>query len=325
MPAPTLQAPALAPDPPLFIVFNPGSGRGDAEEVRTTVEAACRDHGRACHWFLVGGQARPPALAAQAVAAARAAGGIVVAAGGDGTLNAVANVALPAGCAFGVLPQGTFNYFGRDHGIPTDTAEAIAALLAGRPRAEQAGLVNDRLFLVNASLGLYARALADREAAKARFGRSRVVAAFAALGTLLRGFRPWPLHLVGSGHDHLLRTPTLFVGNNALQFEQVGVAEGETVEQGSGLTAIAPLAVSRLGMLRLMARAAFGRLDDDPGVQTFSFTELRAEGVGRRWPRRVRVAVDGEVTRMAMPLVFRVAPQPLWLVAPPPELEQERA
>jgi hypothetical protein len=40
------------------------------------------------------------------------------------------------------------------------------------------------------------------------------------------------------------------------------------------------------------------------------------------WPQTVRsikVATDGEVLRLALPLQFRVAPQPLWLIRPLPE------
>jgi len=40
-------------------------------------------------------------------------------------------------------------------------------------------------------------------------------------------------------------------------------------------------------------------------------------------PRRVKVATDGEIAWAEMPLLFRVSPEPLWLVRPDvaPELE----
>ena len=47
----------------------------------------------------------------------------------------------------------------------------------------QVGLVNDRVFLVNASLGLYAKLLEDREAFKAQYGRHRWVAFWSGLLT----------------------------------------------------------------------------------------------------------------------------------------------
>ena len=76
----------------------------------------------------------------------------------------------------GVVPQGTFNYFARTHGIPADQTEAVGLLLRAAPTPVQVARINDRVFLVNASLGLYPDLLEDREAFKARFGRSRGVA-----------------------------------------------------------------------------------------------------------------------------------------------------
>ena len=63
------------------------------------------------------------------------------------------------------------------------------------------------------------------------------------------------------GQPKRLRTPTLFVGNNPLQFEQVGVPEAESVEGGE-LGAIALRPLGRLAMLGLLAQAAMGRLGE---------------------------------------------------------------
>ena len=165
------------------------------------------------------------ALAQQAVECARAERGVVVAAGGDGTLNTVAQAVLGSGCAFGVLPQGTFNYFGRNHGIPSDTAAATRLLLSARAQPVQVGLVNERVFLVNASLGLYPQLLEDREAWKQQYGRHRLVAFGSALATLLREHRQLRIRVERAGKAHVVRTPTLFVANNRLQLEQIGIDE----------------------------------------------------------------------------------------------------
>ena len=72
----------------------------------------------------------PGDLAARARQAA-ARGDILVAAGGDGTVNAVANVAVEAHATMGVLPMGTLNHFAKDLGIPLDLEQAVAAISAG--------------------------------------------------------------------------------------------------------------------------------------------------------------------------------------------------
>ncbi|OUM03990.1 diacylglycerol kinase [Variovorax sp. JS1663] len=300
----------------LFIVFNVRSGRGRAQAVRAAIARVCAEHGRDYQLFEIGRTGRLGTQIRQAVDAARAASGIVVAAGGDGTINAVAQVVMGSGCAMGLLPQGTFNYFSRTHAIPTDTEEALALLLRARPVPVQAGLVNERVFLVNASLGLYARVLEEREVYKSRYGRSRWVALWAALATAMRRHPGWDLRMQWRGEERVVRTPTLFVGNNALQLEQVGMPRPEAVEQGE-LTAIALKPVGRLAMFMLMVHGALSRLGEADEVMHASF---RAMSVSPARPgrRRAKVATDGEVQRMAMPLHFRVAPEPLWLIKPEP-------
>ena len=101
---------------------------------RSTIESVLATAGRSCTLELVDDPAELAGKARSMAARATAEGGILVAAGGDGTINTVAHEAVLAGCPFGVLPQGTFNYFGRTHGIPEDLAEAVYALLRARMR-----------------------------------------------------------------------------------------------------------------------------------------------------------------------------------------------
>ena len=44
----------------------------------------------------------------------------IVAAGGDGTVSAVAKVALDTSATLGILPIGTLNHFAKDLGLPLD-------------------------------------------------------------------------------------------------------------------------------------------------------------------------------------------------------------
>lgn len=305
--------------PPLVVVFNVSAGHGQADEVRSALQAGCAAAGRRLQLLEVQDPRQLAATARRAVAQAQQQGGIVVAAGGDGTINAVAQATLGSGCAFGVLPQGTFNYFSRTHGIPAGTTEALAVLLAGHRQPAQVGLVGERVFLVNASLGLYPQLLEEREAWKQQFGRSRLVAFGAGLATLLRGHRSLRLRVESQGRERELRTPTLFVGNNSLQLQQLGLPEAEDVEAGH-LAAIALRPVGLFKMLGLMWRGAFGRLDDADELIRVSTRELTvhpSRRLGRFGSRRIKVATDGEVTWMHLPLSFRVAPQSLDLLRPP--------
>jgi diacylglycerol kinase family enzyme len=313
------------PDAPFFIVLNAGSGHSETELRRSTIEDVLAGAGRHCTLELVDDPAELAEKARSMAARAVAEGGILVAAGGDGTINTVAHEAVLAGCPFGVLPQGTFNYFGRTHGIPEDLAEAVYALLRGKVRPVQVGLLNNRIFLVNASVGLYPKLLEEREHDKQQYGRSRVVAFFSAVKIALRPHRHLRITLERDGQERRLRTTTLFVGNNRLQLEQVGMRDGliEAVEDGQ-LVAIAPRPMGKLGLLSLLVRGMLGKLGDADDVEAFAFKRLTVRTPAVYGRKRMKVAADGEVAKMAMPLEFRVLEGRLLLLVQGPSRKEAR-
>ncbi|MGB9988374.1 diacylglycerol/lipid kinase family protein [Massilia sp. SM-13] len=306
----------LRDNAPFYIVMNAGSGHAETELRSRIIREVLDEAGRPFHLRIVEDGSRLADIAAWAVREACANDGVVVAAGGDGTINTVAHQAVNAGCLFAVLPQGTFNYFGRTHGIPEDLADAVRALLTARVEPVQIGMVNERIFLVNASIGLYPTLLEERELDKKQFGRSRMVAAFSALKTLFGSVRHLRITIEQDGVERQLRTPTLFVGNNALQLQQVGIEPLSAALEEGTLAAIAPRPLSRLGMLGLMLRGALGQLGSSQDVHAFGFRRMTVKK--RRMPggRRIKVATDGEVCMLSTPLEFRVVEGKLRMLKP---------
>jgi diacylglycerol kinase family enzyme len=310
----------LAPGAPFFVILNVGAGADDARERMAAVTGVL---GAAAHPFEVLPVTDPqrlPAIAAQAVAMARAQGGAVIAAGGDGTINTIAQQVLPSGLPLGILPQGTFNYVARAHGIPTDLAEALRALLTAHLQDVSVGQVNERIFLVNASIGLYPQLIADREAFTRRFGRSRATALWAALHSVIREHRQNELVVELQETQRVLRTTTLMVGNNALQLRRLGLPEADAIADGQ-LAAVIVRPVGTLAMLGLLLRGAAGQLGDALAVDSFAFTRLTVQPWRSRYAfggRTVKVAIDGEVERLMPPLCFARASRALNLLVPDP-------
>lgn len=300
------------PDMPLFFVMNAASGHRESGDTSAIINRVMREAGREHHLHLVENPADLARVARSAVEQANLVGGAVVVAGGDGTINTVASAVLDSACPLGVLPHGTFNYFGRTHCIPEEPEDAVRMLLGARPQPVQVGLVNDRLFLVNASLGLYPTLLEDREGWKKQYGRSRLVAFWAGLTSVVRARRQLKLQLDTNGQLVHWRTPTLFVGNNRLQMEQIGMAEASALDAGF-LVAIAPHPVGTMSLLWLALRGALGVLGDAKHVRSFALRELDVTR-SRGRSRRIKVALDGEVLQLEEPLRFRVSPQPLYLL-----------
>ncbi len=305
--------------------MNAGSGRKDAADAREDVTRLLREANQPCELLLCQRPEDLPDMADRAIEQAAQRNGIVVAAGGDGTIRTVVQHVLPAGLPFGVLPQGTFNYFARDNGLPQDLAAAVMALVegvrAGSERLVQVGQLNDQIFLVNASLGLYPQLLEDREDFKQRYGRSRMVAKWAGLLTLLRRDTEMLLRLEYTDrqqeHDaDVMRACTLFVGNNALQLDQVGLTEGQDACDGQLLALVLP-PLSLRERLAIALRGLLGQLGSAQNAVHFPCRQLIVEPLARAQRRQVKVAMDGESAWMRPPLLFRVAPRPLRLVVPP--------
>ena len=78
---------------------------------------------------------------------------IIVAAGGDGTLNAVANGMAAAPRPLALLPLGTANVLAREIGLPRRPERLAELIAAGPARPIWPGRVGDRLFLTMASSG----------------------------------------------------------------------------------------------------------------------------------------------------------------------------
>jgi len=297
-----------------FVVLNGSSGHHATAETATTIAGIL---GRAGRRFEIAEVERPGELethAARMAAKAHDARGVLVAAGGDGTLRTVAQLAVDRQLPFGVLPAGTFNYFGRSYGIPTEIDEATRALVTAREKPVQVGLVSDRVFLVNASVGLYPELLEDREAFKRRFGRNRFVAVCSGLATLLRDHQPLLLQFDHEGERRMLRTSTLFVGNSRLQLKQVGIEEAGVVRQDR-LAGVVVRPMGRWGLAGIALRGALGSLGEAEGVDSFAFARLDVSGRASR-QGSFKVATDGEIAVLSSPLTFAVAPRSLRLLVP---------
>lgn len=312
--SPLLPVPEIDPGAKLLFIINAASGQHDPDTTRQVIEEALNAVGRTGE-LLFTPAAELGRTAQQAAAKANDRHTAVVAVGGDGTINSVAQAAHAQGCAMGVLPQGTFNYFARTHGLPTDTALAAQALLRAVPMPVQVGLINEQVFLVNASLGLYPELLQDREAYKARFGRSRLVAFVSALVTLIDRHRQLHLRIELGVNAREVTTPTLFVGNNRLQLEQVGLQEAQALDEGC-IAAVILRPSGAFALLGLLLRGTMGTLGDASTVESFQFRRMVVKSRLAWGGRTVKVAFDGEVSWMREPLEFRVSPQPLYLLKP---------
>ena len=78
---------------------------------------------------------------------------IVISAGGDGTVNEVANGISHTQCCMGILPYGSGNGLARSLGIPQDTSEALKVIEAQHVLKSDRGISNKLQFYCTFGIG----------------------------------------------------------------------------------------------------------------------------------------------------------------------------
>jgi len=292
------------------VVLNHASGAADKDPIAAHVSEFLSARGLDVRITIA---RSVPALIAAAEQAAAGDADAVVAGGGDGTIVAVAERLAGTGKALGLLPLGTFNYFARRFGVPLDVEGALQVIAAGEAARVDAGEVNGRLFLNSASIGLYPSVLERRETTYRTLGRSRAVAYAVAAFTLIEPPALLNLQIEVDGARLARRTPLLFVGSNEYQMASFGIRGGDCIRAGRLAAYITrPLGVGPIW--RLALRAFVRGLHGAAEFEVVCARELR---VSLR-PRRVRVALDGEVAVLETPLSFRMRRGALTVLTGPP-------
>jgi YegS/Rv2252/BmrU family lipid kinase len=97
---------------------------------------------------------RNPEVMEPVVKAAIAKAPMVIIGGGDGTLSSAVDYFVGTDTVFAVLPLGTANSFARTLGLPLDLEGAVEAIVRGRRRQIDLGIINGDYFANAAALGL---------------------------------------------------------------------------------------------------------------------------------------------------------------------------
>jgi diacylglycerol kinase family enzyme len=203
-------------------------------------------------------------------------------AGGDGSINTAAGVALRHGLPLVVVPAGTLNHLARDIGVET-VEDAVEAVRDGTAAEIDVGWIAGRPFLNTASFGGYVELVDAREELESRIGKWSALAV--ALARVLRYGTPVEVALDGVPR----RLWIVFVGNCRYLPEGMAPTWREQLDDGR-LDVRVVDASQPFSRTRLVLAALTGTLRRSRVFETWQTTTLHV----RSADGPLRLARDGE-------------------------------
>ena len=296
----------------ITLVMNTGSGSDDKALARDLIVQKLTDAGITVKIAEIGG-GNIVSICNTAAQDAKADGSLVVAAGGDGTVNCVASACIKHDVPMGVIPMGTYNYFARDLGIAPDIESAVAVLATGQLTTTAVGLLQDQVFVNNASFGTYARVVKNREMDKKKFGRYRIVALLSDIRSLYAPAKNYTLRIGTGDMAKNCRTTMIFAGINKFQMENLGIPLAEKAGRAQ-MSIMIMKPVTRWQMTRILLRGLFRQLPHDDRIDVLLAERFTVDAPAAP----IACVVDGEIVNLTLPLEFKLLPNQLRVMAPAP-------
>ncbi|HEU0209760.1 MAG TPA: diacylglycerol kinase family protein [Candidatus Udaeobacter sp.] len=249
---------------------------------------------------------QPGDAAALARSAVEQGFGRIIAAGGDGTVNQVANGIAGSNAALGILPIGTVNVFAMELGLPVNDLELCRDILvAGNIRLIDLPSANGKYFVQLGGVGLDAQAVKETTLASKR-----------SLGPLS--------YLITAAQIAARQPPKLFIKS-----DKASVYEGSFLLIGNGRLYGGPFpffkhAVMDDGLLDVIVFKRLGYLEIIKYLQDVVFSsDIRAPEIEYFQSGYVRVTseqdvpveLDGELAGNC-PVDFKVREKALRVLAP---------
>src|SRR5437773_2302468 len=294
--------PLLSPVTDTVVILNPASGSPESvQDWQERVESIARG----CPIRVTSHAGEAEALARSAVEEGFAR---VVAAGGDGTVNQVANGLAGSNTTLGLLPMGTVNVFAMELGLPLhnlqlcwDIVEGANKRLVDLPRA------NGKCFVQLAGVGLDAQVVKETSLA------------------FKRSFGPLS-YLISATHIAARQPPKLFI-----ESEHTAVEEGSFVLIGNGRLYGGPFpffkhAIVDDGLFDVVVFKRLGYLEIVKYLQDVVFSsDIRVPEIEYFQTRQLRITseqdvpleLDGELAGNC-PVDFRIRKRALRVLAPTP-------
>jgi diacylglycerol kinase family enzyme len=247
-------------------------------------------------------------LRALAHEAARSAD-VIGMAGGDGSQALVAEVAMEYDLPFVCVPAGTRNHLALDLGLDRDdVVGALDAFVDGGERRIDLAFVNDRVFVNNVSLGIYAEIVQSDAYRGAKLATVETM-----LPELLGPHAtPFDLHFRGPDGRERETAQLVLVSNNRYVLDRLGGIGSRARLDGGRLGIVAVEIANAAQAAEFVSLNAVRQPSRFEGWREWTASEFEVASSGP-----VATAIDGEAVVLDPPLRFSIVPGALTVLLPP--------
>ncbi len=286
----------------LPVIFNPVADRGRAASRKEKLEEELEKLGLKPFFFLTTRPGEATEIARELV---RKGVAIVAAAGGDGTLNEVAQALVGTKTALGIIPLGSGNDFLRSLVGEVHFQRALQRLREGKPTPVDVGEANGRFYLNSLGMGIDGQIAEDF--IRWKFLRGELGYLWAALWEVAR-FRPFTLQIRSDVGEFSMQGLMVSVMNGSHTAGGFHLAPGASLTDGA-LNLIAISHYPRILRVPILVRVRQGKHLGLKGVRA-----TLVKWVEVKTSRPLRVYVDGELLPRTAELRIRVHPGALRVV-----------
>ncbi|MBL1213324.1 MAG: hypothetical protein HND52_08210 [Ignavibacteriae bacterium] len=234
----------------------------------------------------------------------------IIISGGDGTISSFVNLVVENNIPLGIIPNGTFNNFASDNGIPENTEEALKVIKNFNVKEIDIGTINGDYFVNNSSIGLYTTSVKIREKTQKEYRLNKLTAMSLAL---IRTFYLFPMIYVEvktEGKVFKDKTPFVFIGNNKYHFNLLSLGMRESLVAGK-IYVYHTKCKYRWCLIRIAVKALFSFLHKEKDFISNSAEEI----IIHSRKKKITVAADGELYKMDTPLTYKITPKAVKLLA----------
>lgn len=236
---------------------------------------------------------------------------VLVAAGGDGTVNCVAGQAYKHNKPLGVVALGTLNHFAKDLGLPLVILQDVKVLAQGKTKKIDIGVINNRIFLNNSSVGIYPDLVRSRQKFENIIGKWP--AAFVSVVLVARNrLQLHNLSITIDGKKIKRKSSLFFVGNNIYNLDSLGLAARDKLSAGK--LHVFLLKTKRID--RLLKTAMYnvaGKRPPEAYIERFTGKKIEIKVESKKY---ILAAYDGEIAKFQTPFVFELKPKALMVITP---------